>query len=563
MPSKIQQVSQKVEEQAIYILQQLSLELISVQLVGRLSKVNPESEPTFTILTIMPDQPNPDIWYRAVRQIHSVLLRDTPDISVELIEQKLCTGIYCYPVNRTHPIFPKWPSIAQCIVSHCDTREWTALECWRYGTDPTREKNPVTVVVQVLETSTYSFIAVARYINIILGLFDQIDVDVLFRRNTSRPFMGNPPVPVEACAGTILPGVSLGMHECSVGSSTLGGLVQVQLDHQWRTYALTCFHAVWPSENHRDIKRLNEIPDALKAIEHWGFHPLDPRDPTSFPHLSSHILRVDHPSLQDLNSTIDRRRSIVTGMRTQQFLNYENEINKGEDGWLSESAKAKYEAILRRIKATEDACSPFITMRDSGNHVLGYVYAGSGMNRIRNMERLNKQSEKETRLVSIDWALVEINPARLQPQQHGDCISGNRPFPYGNNVQFSGAFGQPITEPFFGLELQKSGRSSQITTGTYSELECVTFTQTKGDDGQTIVVPTWEHKIASNGDGDFAEQGDSGSWVYTISGELVGILKGGDEAHGTGTMMLMPDIFDDIRSVTGATNVRVAPEPVG
>jgi hypothetical protein len=77
-----------------------------------------------------------------------------------------------------------------------------------------------------------------------------------------------------------------------------------------------------------------------------------------------------------------------------------------------------------------------------------------------------------------------------------------------------------------------------------------------------MVVPTWEHKIASNGDGDFAEQGDSGSWVYTISGELVGMLNSGDEAHGTGTMTLMSDIFDDIRSVTGATNVRVAPEPV-
>jgi hypothetical protein len=127
-----------------------------------------------------------------------------------------------------------------------------------------------------------------------------------------------------------------------------------------------------------------------------------------------------------LNNTIDQRRAIVAGMRTQQFLNYENEISKGEDRWLSESAKARYQAKLRRLKATEDACSPFITMRDSGTHLLGYVYAGSGMDRTRKMERLNKQSKEETRLISTDWALVEINPARLQPQQHGDCISGNR-----------------------------------------------------------------------------------------------------------------------------------------
>ncbi|KAJ5120804.1 uncharacterized protein N7515_010192 [Penicillium bovifimosum] len=98
--------------------------------------------------------------------------------------------------------------------------------------------------------------------------------------------------------------------------------------------------------------------------------------------------------------------------------------------------------------------------------------------------------EKETRQVSTDWALVAINPSRLQTQQHGDCVSGNMPFPYGNNIQFSGAFDRPITEPFFSLELQKSDRSSQITFGTCSELECVMFTQVRGDDGQIAIVPT-------------------------------------------------------------------------
>ncbi|KAJ5138430.1 uncharacterized protein N7515_003278 [Penicillium bovifimosum] len=375
--------------------------------------------------------------------------------------------------------------------------------------------------------------------------------------------MEDPYVPVEACAGAVLPGVSLGIHQCSAGSSTLGGLVQLQFanDSQWHTFALTCFHAVWPPANHRDVKRLNEIPDALRALQHWEFRPLDPRDPRSFSHVARRILRVDHPSLRDLNNTIDRRCAMAASMRTPQFLEYEDEINKGDDGWLPESAKAKYEAILRRIKATEDACSPFIAMRESGNHFLGYVYAGSGLNSIRSTMRSNTDSKKETGQISTDWALVAINPSRLQPQQHGDCVSGNMPFPYGNNIQFSGAFEQPITEPF-GLELQKSGRSSQITFGTYSELKCVMFTQVRGDDGQIVIVPTWEHQIASNRKGDFAEKGDSGSWVFNLQGELVGMLKAGDEAYGTGTMTPMVDIFDDIQSLTGATKVRIAPEPV-
>ncbi|KAJ5567632.1 hypothetical protein N7535_006938 [Penicillium sp. DV-2018c] len=503
LPSRFRQISRTAEERTRDILQHLSLEFISVHLVGRLSKASPETEPVFTILVAMPDQPNPETWYSAVRRIHSELQRDAPDISVELIEQKLCA---------------------------------------------VREHNPVTVIVQVVKTSTNPFTTAARDLHGILALFDQENVDVLFRRDTSKPFMEDCYVPVKACAGAVLPGFSLGIHQCSAGSSTLGGFVQLQFanDSQWHTFALTCFHAVWPPANHRDVKRLTEIPDALRALQHWEFRPLDPRDPRSFPDVARRILCVDHPSLRDLNNTIDRGCAIAASMRTTpQFLD-----------------EAKYEAILRRIKATEDACSPFIAMRESGNHFLGHVYAGSGLHRVRSTVRSNTDSKKETHEIPTDWALIAINPSRLQPQQHGDCVSGNMPFPYRNDIQFSGAWDQPITEPFIGPELQKSGRSSQITCGTYSELKCVMFTQVRDDHGQIAIVPTWEHKIASSRKGDFAENGDSGSWVFNLSGELVGMLKGGDEAYGTGAMTLMVDIFDDIQSITGATKVRVAPAPV-
>lgn len=92
-------------------------------------------------------------------------------------------------------------------------------------------------------------------------------------------------------------------------------------------------------------------------------------------------------------------------------------------------------------------------------------------------------------------------------------------------------------------------------------MKCVKLIMTRTDNGQVTVVPTWEHKIAGSRGTDFAKYGDSGSWVYTLGGEPAGMLKGGDEAHGTGTMSLMPDIFDDIKSVTGAINVRVARAP--
>ncbi|CRL23847.1 unnamed protein product [Penicillium camemberti] len=181
----IRQICPKAEGRAKDILEQLSLEFISIELVGRLSKVNPEAEPNLTILVVMPDQPNPDIWYQAVRRIQSELEGDLPGVSVELIEEKLYTKIYCSPVDSTHTILPKWYSIVKHILSHCDTRQWTSLECWRYGTDKVRERNPVTVIVQVRETSRNPLITTARDIHEILTLFNEADVDVLFQTNTN------------------------------------------------------------------------------------------------------------------------------------------------------------------------------------------------------------------------------------------------------------------------------------------------------------------------------------------------------------------------------------------
>ena len=80
--------------------------------------------------------------------------------------------------------------------------------------------------------------------------------------------------------------------------------------------------------------------------------------------------------------------------------------------------------MARQIQATEESRSPSIAMRDSGSYLLGHVYAGSGLNRTRELK--STEENQEVRLISTDWALIKINPERLQPQQHGDRISGNR-----------------------------------------------------------------------------------------------------------------------------------------
>ncbi|KAJ5187361.1 hypothetical protein N7449_010355 [Penicillium cf. viridicatum] len=561
IPFTIAGLSLRTEDRTISILREHGLEFVYVRLVGRISKVDPEPEPILTMLIVMPDQPNPDKWYRALRHIQPELAKDIPGICVELIEEQLNRGIYCSPVNMGHPIFRKWPSIVNYILSHADFREWTALECWRYGTDTVRQLNPVTVIVQVRKTSTNPFITAARHLHGILAYFDLAEVDVLFQRDSDAPLIHNPTLYGDVCAGAIHPGISLGIHQCSAGTSTLGGLVQLQFSGktEWRTYGLTCFHAVWPPTNHRNPEWF-KIHNAVKAIATWEFSPLDPRKSESFPDVAQQILWVDHPSLRDLDNSIKEKNDTIAHIRTPRFLQYEKEMNKGDDGWLPESAQANYRAMVRQIRAFEETRSPFIAMRDSGSYLLGHVYAGSGLNRTRELK--STEENQELRLISTDWALIKINPERLQPQQHGDRISGNRPFHYGRPEQPPEQFiYDPSFEPSRGLKLQKCGRSTGITTGTFSGLKCVRFTEALDEYGMVQTIPTWEHKIASGPDGSFVEKGDSGSWVYTKAGEVVGILKSGDESKDTGTINLMSDIFDDIKSITGATNVRIAPAP--
>ncbi|KAJ5617636.1 hypothetical protein N7537_002750 [Penicillium hordei] len=567
IPSTVPRLSLRTQDRTASILGEHGLGFSYVRLVGRISKVDPEPEPILTMLIVMPDQPNPDKWYRALRHIQPELAKDIPGICVELIEEQLNRGIYCSPVNRGHPIYRKWPSIVDFILSHADFREWTALECWRYGTDTVRQLNPVTVIVQVRKTSTYPFITAARHLHGILAYFDLADVDVLFQRDSNTPLVQNPTLDRDVCAGAIHPGVSLGIHQCSAGTSTLGGLVQLQFSGQteWRTYGLTCFHAVWPPTNHRNPEwfKIHNAGKVNLAIATWEFSPLDPRKSESFPDVAQQILWVDHPSLRDLDNTIKGNNDIIADLRTPRFLQCEKEMNKGDDGLLPESAQAHYRAVVRQIQAIEETRSAFIAMRDSGSYLLGHVYAGSGLNRTPELK--NTEGTQEPRLISTDWALIKINPERLQPQQHGDKISGNRPFHYsrfGHPGWLPEQFiYDPNFEPLCGLKLHKCGRSTGITTGTYSFLDCVRFTETLDEYGMAQTIPTWEHKVASGPDGSFAEKGDSGSWIYTQDGAVVGILKSGDQSKDTGTMTLMSEIFDDIKSITGATNVRIAPDP--
>ncbi|KAJ6187246.1 hypothetical protein N7519_002154 [Penicillium mononematosum] len=189
-------------------------------------------------------------------------------------------------------------------------------------------------------------------------------------------------------SGAIHPGVGLDIHGSSAGASTLGGFVQLRFSGQshWHTYGLTCFHAVWPPEGKRpeSMYRLKEQQPLMVtiALSNWEYGPLRLGHPLST--IARQILKVDHPSLGDLQHTIAEISGIIDNIKTEEFLELEatqRAIDEGEDLWIPESAARRYKGIARQISDLEAHRQPLATMRDNRSYYLRHVVAGSGVYR--------------------------------------------------------------------------------------------------------------------------------------------------------------------------------------
>jgi hypothetical protein len=255
----------EIETMAREVLNELHLEFLECQVNGRHSKVEPEPASIPTVVIQMPNRPQPELWCYAARKVHQKLEgRGYSGFSVELIEATLLWGIYCSPVEPHHSIFSKWRNVVEEIIRRSDTREWTGMDCWRYGTNVDRKSNPITVIVRVARSSKGPFTTAARFAHGILASFDETGVDVLFQKDGKRRFEANPKaLPLESTSGKVYPGVSIGIHSSEAGSATLGGLVQLRFKGKsdWSTYGLTCFHCIWPPENHRENPKMR-TPEA-------------------------------------------------------------------------------------------------------------------------------------------------------------------------------------------------------------------------------------------------------------------------------------------------------------
>lgn len=252
----------QIEQGVSDILDSEGIDHKEISIIGRRSKVDPEPWPVLTVLIIAKRRSLSENWQYVTRRIHSYVATLYEGISVELLDEELDTPVKCFPIRQTDTIFPKWNQIRDTILRELTIWDWSALECWRFGRSDNPLDNPPTIIVSIRKDSERQFRTDMLRIKGILALFGENDVSILFMKDDIKAYTSVPSLPEEACAEEAQPGVSIGIHDSSAGSSTLGGMIELRFlgDPKWHRFALTCFHCVFPPQEHRGT--LNLIPDA-------------------------------------------------------------------------------------------------------------------------------------------------------------------------------------------------------------------------------------------------------------------------------------------------------------
>ncbi|KAJ5225630.1 hypothetical protein N7468_006855 [Penicillium chermesinum] len=485
-----------------------------LSITGRKSRVDPEPQPIPT---------------------HSPL-----SVSVDIMDTLLATPCRSFPVARTDSIFGRWNDIVPAILDALDSREWVALGCWRYGVSDTATENPVTVVVSVEKRSMSGWSTAIRRIEMILRGFDVTDVDILFQKDEICRHVENPDLPQAACTKFAQPGISLGIHSSTAGSSTLGGLVELQFpNHKWRTFGITCFHSVYAPEKNRQI--LNQVQGAGKGQyiapgndividRYYSFPSVAAASGLPGDRMAQHLLRVDHPSLSDLRGAVESKARGIAALKDNEFREIEQQLRARDtdpdDVFVDPKDETNHKATLRTINALEQQHQFFQSYIQDQTYLLGSVFAGSGYWRTR-----ARQDQRKDPTIT-DWALIEIPKERL---------GENIPYPYSRS-QKPGLKFRDGGYLEHGKSYSKAGRSSGFTMGN------------KYDETRTM-----EHVLFKSESNIIAEPGDSGSLVYDAeTGRVVGLHIAGAKGTNRAYFTSIHDVYRDIMEVTGAINVRMA-----
>ncbi|GBF66701.1 hypothetical protein TMEN_9421 [Trichophyton mentagrophytes] len=466
-----------------------------------------------------------DTWFRACKEIRQILLdNDLGNISLEMIDERASQRILSAPVPRTDSFCSIWADLRSRILNILGDNEWTMLSPQQRGVSG--GSTPITIVILVREDSTSDWTVVREAIVEILDSMGLHHVAVELRRGSllqfhSRPseegFLTKNDWSFEPCMGG-----SIGPHSSTFSSSTFGGFLEVQHPSEgWKLYGLTNHHCV----------------TALESTADWDKHGIVPGDPEN-------NLTIDYPSLDDHTLAIKHYKEKIEDLSaSESYVSIKKRMDE-DDPSVSPNEKHAYERTrteISHLKHTLNHAHKYF-LRDQ--LLLGKVYASSGY-------RMN------TKKHILDWALLEVDSNRVSKNR----LPSIDDIPRGSCASYL-ALKEVLDGPVAvrgEMGVCKIGRSTGFSEGVLGEIR-------KAD------IQCWFRDANDNWDKTrglaylvypkaprltFGEPGDSGSFVFSPQGSFIGLYMGGDREAGTGLFIEAGDLFEDIKQVTGALEVRI------
>ena len=109
------------------------------------------------------------------------------------------------------------------------------------------------------------------------------------------------------------------------------------------------------------------------------------------------------------------------------------------------------------------------------------------------------------------------------------------------------------------LDMYKVGRTTGFTRSHYNgRIKSTISSWVRSADNQLSFVTGHDSSVSSNYRSvDFGAGGDSGSFIMDQTGAFVGLYWAGNTYSNMGYFMEARDLFEDIRRITGAVEVKL------
>ncbi|OJJ43556.1 hypothetical protein ASPZODRAFT_2114065 [Penicilliopsis zonata CBS 506.65] len=486
----------------------------------------PEDDPIVTLLIEATKTAVEDKWVELSKALRRFLImRGFPDASVEIIDPRAMLPRFTHPLLRSDQLFPLWDQILSIILDSIDLTDITVISCWRYGVSSTTEENPPTIIVTVKRDSIRTWKPLREMIVSILDTHYLDDVSVNIEKGSVFQCISKADVRLPTSLwqqAKALPGVSLGNTLNTDSSGTFGGYIELQNKKgEWVRFGLTCYHVALAADKALDDKN-KQVQGGwhIKGIE-WENHS------------AKQILTLQQASYQDLHDEKEALQERIHEITNPEFLESRALAAKGE---LFPPFKKVYEHQEYNLHKEETTLTQMDTLEE---RLIGYTICASGFRR--------KLIPGSKDFMHLDWALLMMDKQRM---------GTNRVDAYGA-PRFSlpdVTIGQPV-QPEHGMPVYKMGRSTEWTMGIYNGLKAA-YIDTINEKDETTQVSTHEAVVCGVKGREFADKGDSGSFVFTTNMRFVGMISAGN-GKGNGYITLASHLFEDIMASTGAVAARL------